>query len=193
MSRLSRVRLAAAVAVLCAAPSSAGADTPPPAPAEPAAKANLLWLGLQAIPSSEVVIWDGKVRYGARWQITPLLYSFGVNRKLSPWRGFVVEPIVRQSGSMELYFAPEVLTGGFANEADRWILRFGLRSYVPLLHRGEYLSASFGASVFSAKSQAGVGGDVGLHTFGGLFGLRLGHSPTPGLRMTTITFELRVF
>lgn len=184
----------AAALCVCAAPLAARAeDKPPPPPAAPAASASPLWAVLQLIPSSEVVVWDGKVRYGARWQITPLLYSFGVNRKLSPWRGFVVEPIVRHSGSMEVYFAPEVLTGSFANESDRWIVRFGLRSYVPLLYRGDYLSASFGASVFSAKSEAGVAGDVGLHTFGGLFGLRLGYSPTPGLRMTTITFELRVF
>ena len=72
-------------------------------------------------------------------------------------------------------------------------MRGGLRSYVPLLHRGEYLSASAGGSVFTLGGKAGVGFDAGLHTFGGIFGLRVGYSPTPGLRMTTLALELRVF
>jgi hypothetical protein len=185
----------AALLTAIAAPAVARAEHQPvPLPAEPASsQATFLWAVLQLIPSSEVVIWDGTIRYGARWQITPLLYSFGGNRKLSRWRSFVVEPIVRHSGSIELYVAPEVLSGGFANDADRWIVRGGLRSYIPLLDRGEYLSASFGSSVLTARGTAGVGVDAGLHTFGGLFGVRVGYSPTPGLRMTTIGFELRIF
>lgn len=187
--------LVAALSALISLPASAqAADPPAPPPAEPASsQANWFWALLQLIPSSEVVIWDGTVRYGARWQVTPLLYSFGGNRKLSRWRSFVVEPIVRHAGSIELYVAPEVLSGSFADSADRWIFRGGLRSYVPLLHRGEYLSASFGGSVFSAVGKAGVGADAGLHTFGGMFGLRVGYSPTPGLRMTTLALEVRIF
>ncbi|MFT3771015.1 MAG: hypothetical protein QM820_36840 [Minicystis sp.] len=184
-----------ALLVSIAIPAGAlAAEQPAPPPAEPASsQATWIWALLQLIPSSEVVIWDGTVRYGARWQVTPLLYSFGGNRKLSRWRSFVVEPVVRHAGSIEFYVAPEVLTGSFADNADRWIFRGGLRSYVPLLHRGEYLSASFGGSVLTAAGKAGVGVDAGLHTFGGMFGVRAGYSPTPGLRMTTLALELRIF
>ncbi|APR86530.1 Hypothetical protein A7982_11879 [Minicystis rosea] len=194
MRRLLSSALVALVAILAAPASASAADLPPPPPAEPASsQSNLLWAAFQLIPSSEVVIWNGKVRYGARWQVTPLLYSFGGNRKLSRVRSFMVEPIVRHAGSIELYFAPEVLTGSFADNADRWILRGGLRSYFPLLHRGEYLSASVGGSVFSALGKAGAGFDAGLHTYGGIIGVRVGYSPTPGLRMTTLAAELRIF
>jgi hypothetical protein len=176
---------------LLAAPLLAALTAPPPA--EPAARITLVWTALQLLPSPEIVVDGGKVRSGASWQVTPLLYSFGINRKLSPWRSFVVEPIVRHAGSLELYVAPEVLGGHFTDPADRWIGRFGLRSYIPLLSRGESLSFSLGASLLRSRGITGTGLDVGLHTFGGFLGLRVGYSPTPGLRMTTIAFEIRVF
>ena len=177
--------------LLLAAPLLAVAEAPPPA--EPAARVTLLWAALQLVPSPEIVVDGGTVRFGASWQVTPLLYSFGVNRKLSPWRSFVVEPIVRHSGSIELYAAPEVLGGRFGDAADRWIGRVGLRSYVPLITRGETLSLSVGGSLLRTRGTTGVGFDAALHTFGGLFGLRVGYSPTRGVRMTTIAFEIRVF
>lgn len=169
------------------------ADTLAPPPTEPGAHPTLLWAALQLVPSSEIVVWEGRARYGARWQITPLLYSFGINRKLSPWRSLVVEPVVRHAGSLELYVSPEVLTGAFPAPGDRWILRGGLRAYFPLLYRGDYLSGSAGSSVFRARDRAGAGFDAGLHTLGGFFGLRVGYSPTPGLRMTTVSLEVRIF
>jgi hypothetical protein len=181
-------------AAVLATPATASAmDTPVPAPAEPAAHVSLLWTALQLVPSPEAVFWEGRVRFGARWQITPLLYSFGGNRRLSRWRSFVVEPIVRHSGAIEVYLSPEVLGGTVSRPTDRLILRGGLRSYVPLLHRGEYLSASAGGSVFTVAGKTGVGFDGGLHTLGGIFGVRVGYSPTPGLRMTTLAVEIRVF
>jgi hypothetical protein len=177
--------------LLLAAPLLAAAAAP--LPAEPAAETTLLWMALQLVPSPEIVIDGGRVRGGASWQVTPLLYSFGINRKLSPWRSLVVEPIVRHSGSMEIYLAPEVLGGSFADPDDRWIARAGLRSYVPVLARGEILSLSLGGSILLTRGTTGMGFDAGLHTFGGLFGLRVGYSPTSGVRMTTIAFEIRVF
>ena len=194
-SALTTRLLGAAIgAAILAAPAVARAiDTPVPEPAEPAAQVTLLWTALQLIPSPEAVIWDGRARFGARWQLTPLLYSFGGNRKLSRWHAFVVEPIARHAGAIEAYLSPEVLSGTSADASQRWIVRGGLRSYVPLLQRGEYLSASAGGSVFTVGGKAGVGFDAGLHTFGGILGVRAGYSPTKGLRMTTLAFELRVF
>ena len=189
-----RILRAAIGAAILAAPAPAWAtDTPLPAPAERAGHITLPWAALQLVPSPEAVIWNGKVRSGAGWQLTPLLYSFGSNRRLSRWRSFVVEPIARHAGSIEAYVSPEVLGGAVASASDRWIVRGGLRSYLPLLQRGDYLSASVGGSVFTVGGKTGVGFDAGLHTFGGLLGVRAGYSPTPGLRMTTLAFELRVF
>lgn len=157
------------------------------------ARITLLWTALQLVPSPEVVVWNGATRFGMRWQVTPLLYSFGRNRRMSPWRSFVVEPIARHSGSTEVYLSPEIVTGVLPSTGDHFIFRAGVRSYFPLLQRGESLSASLGTSVLESRGRVGVGVDVGLSTFGGFVSLRLGYCPTPGLRMTTVTFELRAF
>lgn len=183
--------LAAAVPAL---PSPArAADTPAPPPTEPGANATLLWAVLQLVPSPEVLEWNGAARFAARWQLTPILYSFGINRKLSPWRSFVVEPMVRHSGSIELHLSPEIVAGPLAAGTDRWVLRGGLRSYFPLLARGDYLSGSAGGSVVHAGDRNGVAFDAGLHTFGGAFGVRASYCPTPGLRITTVALESRIF
>jgi hypothetical protein len=183
---------ALAAALLAAVPARA-LDTVAPPPTEPGTHVTLLWAALQLIPSPEAVIWDGVARLGARWQITPLLYSWGINRKLSPWRTFVAEPTVRHAGSIELHVSPEVLAGSFPRGEERWLLRTGLRSYVPLIHRGEALSTSVGGSLVLARGKVGAGVDLGLHTFGGLVGLRAGACPTPGLRFLTLGLEIRIF
>jgi hypothetical protein len=180
-------------AALVASGRALAVDTPAPPPTEPGANATALWAALQLIPSPEVVRWDGATRFGARWQLTPLLYSFGINRKLSPWRSFVVEPTVRNSGSIELHLSPEILAGTMVPGMERWLVRGGLRSYFPLLYRGDYLSGSAGGSLVHAGDRNGVAFDGGLHTVGGFFGLTASYCPTPGLRITTVALEIRIF
>lgn len=175
-----------------ASPAAAGAEPDPP-PAEPHGSADLLWAALQLVPSPETVIWNNQVRFGARWQVTPLLYSFGRSRRVSPWRSFLVEPIARHSGSIEAHFSPEILAGSIPGAIDRWIFRAGLRGYLPLLHRGDYLSGSFGSALLATHGEVGAALDAGLHTLGGFFGLRVGHGITPGLRITTVALEIRIF
>lgn len=168
-------------------------ERPAPPPTEPAPEATALWAAAQLIPSSEVVIWDGVVHYGARWQVTPLLYSVGVNRKLSPWRTFVAEPSLRHSGSIELHVSPEVLSGHFARPLDRWLVRVGLRSYVPIFSKGETLSASFGGSLLFAGGRPGAFLEAGVHTFGGMLGLRVGRAHSPGVDVGTVGVEVRIY
>ncbi len=181
------------LAALAAPARALAADTPAPPPTEPGANATLLWAALQLIPSPEVLEWNGAARFAARWQLTPLLYSFGINRKLSPWRAFVVEPIVRNSGSIEVHLSPEILAGTLAAGTERWVLRGGLRSWFPLLYRGDYLSGSAGGSLVHAGDRNGVAFDAGLHTLGGFVGVRASYCPTPGLRITTVALEIRIF
>lgn len=179
-----------ALGALTASPSAL-ADSPAPPPTEVNAVATPLWAVLQLIPSPEMVIWKDELRFGARWQVTPLLYSFGRSRRLSPWRSFLVEPVFRHSGSLEVYFSPAYVSG--ARLRDNWVLRAGLRGYFPLLHKGDYLSGSFGSALIISDGKVGTGLDAGLHTLGGFFGLRVGHGISPGLRITNIAMEIRIF
>ena len=187
---LGLLSLLSAAAIVLLAP--AVAEAAPGRAAEPDVQPNLPWLAGQLVPSPEWLIDDDGARFGARWQVTPLLYSFGIDPRLSPWRVLVAEPVVRYAGSIELYGSPTYLAGGGA-VADRWILRAGLRAYFPLLHRGEYLACSIGSALLHHRDQAGASYEAGLYTLFGFLGLQAAFVPTRGLRSTSLTLNVRVF
>jgi hypothetical protein len=149
-----------------------------PAAVEPDVQITVPWLATQLIPSPELAVGDGVGRFGMRWQVTPLLYSWGIHRGLSPWRTFVAEPYVRQSGSVELYVSPEYFVYG-SSFGDGWLARVGTRAYFPLVEHGEYLSVSVGASSFVFDGKAGAAFEAGAYILFGVVGLQLTYSPTP--------------
>ena len=151
----------------------------------------LTWLLTQVVPSPEVLIGSEGARFGMRWQVTPLLYSFGIHRRLSPWRTLVVEPIVRHSGSLELFVSPEWV----ADHGGSMWLDVGVRSTIPLLHRGEYLSASLGVAHTAFQGQSAVRYEAGAYVVFGVVGVVVSVSPTPSLAplSTALTLRLRYF
>lgn len=157
-----------------------------------APRPTLPWVVGQLVPSPEVVVQDGDAAFGARWQLTPVLYSFGIHRSQCPWRAFVVEPIVRQSGSIEIYLSPEYISFG-QDLSERFGLRAGLRSYVPVIERGDYLSLSFGTSVLRYQGETSAAYEVGAHVLFGFFGTLLSYSPTPEGGRIISTLQVRFF
>ena len=152
-----------------------------------------LWILTQFIPSPEMVKTANiGLRFGMRWQVTPLLYSFGINRRLNPWRYFIAEPIVRQNGSLEWYLTPEWLnlTGRFETN---WLFRSGLRGYIPLYRYGEYLSASLSASYYNFNGLQGFSYEAGLYIFFGILGLQATYSPDLTGAVWIFTLRLRYF
>jgi hypothetical protein len=178
-------------------PSAASPSRDPDAeskPAEPDVKPTVAWVLTQLIPSPEVAL--GRVsgaedaRFGLRWQVTPVLYSFGIDRRLSPWRAIVVEPIVRQSGSVELFVSPEIFTGSLWGSA---MIRGGIRSYFPLVAKGEELSVSLGTSYTNLNGQSGASLEVGGYVLYGTVGLQVTYSPSPSPVPWIFTFRIRYF
>jgi hypothetical protein len=167
------------LALLCATavPAAALADGPRPTP---------LFIAGQAVPSPELLFGQGGARFGLRWQVTPVLYSFGIHRSQRPWRFFVVEPVVRQSGSMEAFVSPEVALGALG-------VRAGVRSYFPLVARGEYLSWSLGSGYARLASQNSAFYEAGAYVLFGLFGVQA--AILPGVRdaRLTATLQVRIF
>jgi hypothetical protein len=180
-ARASRARRASAILpvslvslFLVSLASPAAADDEPrvdPTGARP----TLLWLLTQLIPSPEAAEGQGEWRFGLRWQVTPVLYSFGLDPRVSGWRALVVEPIVRQSGSIEVFFTPELFTGMF----DTPLLRGGVRSYFPLVAKGEELSVSLGTSYAYMNGQRGVGFELGAYVLYGTIGVQVTYTPAP--------------
>jgi hypothetical protein len=162
-----------------------------PAPTEPGVHVTLPWLVTQLVPSPEIAVGSQGAYFGMRWQLTPLLYSWGIHRGLSPWRAFIVEPNVRQSGSIELFFTPEYVATG-ASFADSWIPRAGARAYFPLVEHGEYLSASIGASYFYFAGQSAAAYEAGLYVLFGVLGVQVTATPTPSAAPVATIATLRV-
>jgi hypothetical protein len=148
----------------------------------------LAWMLTQLVPSPELGLGGQAPAVGMRWQLTPLLYSFGMYRKLSPWRAFVVEPLTRQSGSLELFASPEY----FAAPRAEWVLRAGVHATFPLLERGEKLALTIGGGgVFGAETSAEI--EAGVSVLFGAVGLFVAYAPRLSVAPLTVMLRLRWF
>lgn len=159
---------------------------------EPDIYPSFMWATAQLIPSPEWVTFADGLKFGMRWQVTPLLYSFGINKKLSPWRYFIAEPLVRQSGSVELFFTPEYLNLE-EKLKDKWLFRGGTRVYIPLWQRGEYMSASLAASYYNFNGVNGISYEGGIYLFAGILGFQTTYSPSLTNSEWMFTIRLRYF
>jgi hypothetical protein len=163
---------------------------------------SLAWTATQLVPSPEVgggrvhrtgidgVQQDStELAFGLRWQLTPVVWSWGTNRRITRWRYFVVDPLARNSGSIELNTTVEYFFG----HIDRALVRPGIRATFPLAQRGEYLSASLGTSTYIYNGTPRVAYDVGAYILFGLFGIQLTVAPAHAPLSFIGTFRIRYF
>lgn len=161
---------------------------------EPARYPSAGWVLTQLLPSPELAFGEdasgaSRTAFGMRWQLTPVLWSWGVNRRVSRWRFFVVDPLARVSGSIAFEQHFEYI-GGFA---DRLLARPAVKATFPLWQRGEYLSFSLGTSVYRYDARAHVAHDVGLYTLFGTLGLVATVAPGHDALRTIATLRIRYF
>jgi hypothetical protein len=155
----------------------------------PAAAAGV-WAVAQLIPSPLFVASSDRVGAGVRWQITPFVYAFGVTAK--PIRAFVVEPVARHAGAVELYMSPEWACCAPADHTS-WIARGGVRLYLPLVGRGEALTGSLGGSYYRAGGGDGASVEVGIYVLFTMFGLTVTVSPGLAGREVISALQIRYF
>lgn len=128
----------------------------------------LPWTVVQLIPSPGEAFHDGRHGLWLRWQLTPLLYAFSVRRGVSPWRFLIAEPSARVGGSLELHVSPEFLRlpGG-----AHWGVSGGVRGWLPLYLRGDYLAATIGAEDVFWRGSHHLGIEGGVSVLFGILGL----------------------
>lgn len=143
------------------------------------------WAVMQAIPSPVFFEDNGSSgkgsEFGFEWQVTPVSFTFKPNKYLSHLSFLMIKPVKKFSGSAELFFTPQFVTGGFDHsKAQRYMYNTGARVYFPLAQGGEYLSFSLGAGYYSQKNEFnskvdGIMYEAGLYSFFGMFGIKFAY------------------
>jgi len=168
-------------------------ETPPAQPHSPQVlpATEILWPLLQLIPSPQIAFGDGRAYVGLRWELTPLLYSFGLREPRTRARFSFIAPPARFTGSFEFTGAAEYAPGPPGSSA--WISRLGVRATLPLVDRGEALALSIGSSAYLNDGHVRPSFDIGLLSLFGTCGVRATFSPELAGRQAIVTLALRFF
>ena len=169
---------------VCLGVSAAQSQDPPPNTSK-----TLVWSAIQVLPSYSWTSFPQGTHFAFEWEAMPVMYSFGINRLASPWKFFVTTPVARYTGSIEAVISGQVFT------TKPGTSHFGysgqLLGHIPLIERGEYLSATVGAARYHTNGQYHTFIVGGLGTFFGILHGTVKYAPTTRLWMTSL--DLRFF
>ena len=153
--------------------------------AEPSGKFGT-WLPLQFMPSITRYSDQHQSGFGFEWEATPLLYSFGMNKQVSPWYSFIVEPPARFTGSVEVNVAGQIFTtklgtSYFASSAQ-------LMGYIPLIARGEELTLNVGVGAYQIANRTAFVTVAGFSSLFSFVHLNLKHA-NPSTWIVSLEFR----
>ncbi len=144
------------------------------------------WGLLQGVPS--VTLYEdrdeshSKLRLGFQWQVVPVSYSFNANKYVSNINFFFINPVKRFSGSVEAFFEPEFIPGGFKySDLNKFMFKSGARLVLPLWQKGEYLSFSLGGGYsyqkrISSGIKNGATYEAAVYSFFGMIGIKFNYN-----------------
>lgn len=140
------------------------------------------WSLLQLVPSpvffndaNEV---NSQTKFGLRWNIIPVNYSFSANEYVSPIQFFKINPVRRFTGSVELFLQPELITSSFEySNLKNFSIGTGTRVLLPVFNRGEDVAFSIGGKYTyrmtkNESTENSFGVETGIYFFGGIIGLQ---------------------
>ena len=162
----------------------------------------LQWSLLQLVPvftlQSDNNDMNARLITGLRWNITPINYSFNANKFVSPVEFFIVNPVRRLGGSVELFFQPDVALDEYRySDLNRYSIDLGSRLFIPLAESGENLAMSVGAKYIIRKTKESVyndasGVELGMYTLFGILGVKFDYNFDKNNRYN-ISLNLRYF
>lgn len=161
--------LALVVALSASAPAPALAAPPSPEITVP-------WAIAQLVPSPVWLAASRETRFGARWPITPLLIAYRMPKDARTVRGFVIDPLARVSGSIELNVTPW-LARLSAADGGAFGVATGLRTTLPLVEHGEGLAFTAAVSWLFLDREGSPVYEAGVSTLFGIFGVDVGYVP----------------
>jgi len=144
------------------------------------------WAVLQAIPSPSIIQDAGnehsRVVLGLNWQVTPLNISFHSGKFVSPAQFFIINPVGRFTGSIELFSQPGWTASNFEyGNISRFSMAAGSRVILPVIGEGESLSISGGAKYTYRKDlitnrNGYFGIEAGAYSIYGFLGVQLNYN-----------------
>ena len=146
------------------------------------------WLPWQLVPNFTLTATSTQTPFGLEWEATPLLYSFGISRLVSPWSSFIVNPVARFSGSIEA-----IVTGQFY-PSKLGSSHFGysgqLLGHVPLVERGEHLALNVGVATYRVGNDYPVFKVVGVSTLFGFIHFNVKQASNPDVWIWSLEFRM---
>ena len=147
------------------------------------------WYQYQLIPNLLLYSSGTGSRMGLEWEATPLLYSWGINKKVSPWYSFIVVPTARFSGSLEWNVAVQAYSGQVGRSHFGYSTH--LMAHVPLSDMGELLGMNLGVGAFGSPDGIRLFKVVGLSSAFGMLHLNVKHADRPTTWITSL--EVRIY
>lgn len=146
------------------------------------------WLLLQAVPSFTFASSGSGSSFGFEWEATPLLYSWGMSKLVSPWHAFFVEPTARFTGSVELAVTGQTFARKIGSSYFGVSVQF--LGHIPLIERGEHLALNVGVAQYSISNSASIMKVIGISTLFGIVHFNLKQSSSPSIWMASLEFRI---
>lgn len=146
------------------------------------------WLTFQALPSVTVMAAPQTSRVALEWEVTPLIYSFGMTALVSPWHSFFVVPTERFTGSIELVASGMVFTRQYNESLFGGSIQ--LLGHIPVLERGERLGLNIGVAHYWAGGSSSVYAVGGFSTLFGIVHVNARYSPSQKIWMGALEFRI---
>ncbi|MBI3004743.1 MAG: hypothetical protein HYY49_04935 [Ignavibacteriales bacterium] len=147
------------------------------------------WLYFQFVPNLTWTSFPAQTNFAFEWEATPVLYSFGMTKLLSPWYSLIVEPPARFTGSIEFNVSGLLYTSKAGSSHFGSSLQ--LLAHVPLIERGEHLALNAGVARYYVANSSPTFYVGGLSSLFGLLHLNVKYSANPKIWMTSL--EIRIF
>lgn len=146
------------------------------------------WLPFQFLPNLTLYSSAPLSGFGFEWEFTPVLYSFGMNKQISPWYSFIIEPTARFTGSMELMVAGQVFTTKMGR--SYFAASGHLMGTIPLIERGEHLALNLGLGVYRIADKTRIFRVVGISTLFGIVHFNVKHADHPTTWIGSLEFRI---
>jgi hypothetical protein len=145
------------------------------------------WFVLQAVPSYSWTSFPHETHFSFEWEATPLLYSFGMNKRVPRWHFFQVTQPERFAGSLEINISTQIYTKKIST--SYWGFSGQFLTHFPLIEYGEYLGLNAGIARYTISGSSSTYLIGGFSTLFGFLHYTIKYSPADQIWMNSLEFR----